>query len=437
MSKDFDQILDECIDRINSGQSLEECLELYPEFAQELEPLLRAADELRSQSYFMPSQTAKVRGRQRFSQAIAQLEQKRQQSRAPLVLRLFRQRRVWAPVAATIALALIGYGLWTVLSPTPTPMAYAGTLEVRVTDAPTYDVSAISVTVGDIEVHKTEDGRWLSVIKEDRSFDLLKLREVEEVLGSKEVDTGRYTQIRMDVKNVTVTIGGKSQSAVLPSGKLKLLGSFEVEKDKTTVLTLDFDADKCLESGKGKVIFKPVVNLKVARNVKIFGFPSPIQRALGDGEGSEFVRPIPGLAPTTFRGSSEFEAVEAVVKWVAENYLYEEDTGEVWTPSDEMYTRLKGDCEDWAVLLASLLRFHTQGGIPAERVWVAINAVASPGRGVVAGHAWVGYKPQKGGMVHIEPGSTILYHQAPKGMLNFNDSWVEGGGCYIKAHGYS
>ena len=37
MNKDFDQILDECIDRTNSGQSIEECLKLYPESALELE----------------------------------------------------------------------------------------------------------------------------------------------------------------------------------------------------------------------------------------------------------------------------------------------------------------------------------------------------------------------------------------------------------------
>jgi hypothetical protein len=71
---------------------------------------------------------------------------------------------------------------------------------------------------------------------------------VEEVLGSNEADVGRYTGIRMDVMGVTVTIDGKPQSAELPSGKLRLVGSFEVERDKTTVLTLNFDADKSIVS---------------------------------------------------------------------------------------------------------------------------------------------------------------------------------------------
>jgi len=265
MSKDFDKILDECIDRMNSGQSLEDCLKLYPELAGELKPCLKAMRELHVQSAFIPSQAAKARGRERLHQAMVELDQKRQE--LPLLQRLFKQPRVWAPIAAALVLAIIGYGVWSMFIPAPTPVAYAGILEVRVTDAPTYDVSAINVTVGDIEVQKAEtETGWISIIEEDRSFDLLKIRGVEEVLGSKEVDAGNYTQIRMDVKEVTVTIDGEPQNTVLPSGKLKLLGSFKVERDKTTVLTLDFDADKSVViTGTGKVIFKPVVKLMITR----------------------------------------------------------------------------------------------------------------------------------------------------------------------------
>lgn len=267
MSTGFDKILDECIDRINSGQSLEDCLRLFPEFARELEPSLKAMHELHAQSDFVPSQAARTKGKERLSQAMAELEQKRQRPRPSLLRRLLIQPRVWAPVAAALVLALIGFGLWTMFAPATTPVAYAGTLEIRVTDAPAYDVSAINVTVSDIEVHKGGgEAGWTSVIKEDRSFDLLELRGVERVLGSNEVDAGKYTQIRMDVKYVTVTIDGEPRSAMLPSGKLKLPGSFEVERDKTTVLTLDFDADRSLViTGRGEVIFKPVVKLSVTQ----------------------------------------------------------------------------------------------------------------------------------------------------------------------------
>ena len=267
MNKDFDEILDECIDRMNSGQSLEDCLKLYPKFAHELESHLKVASELQLQSTFVPSQAAKARGRERFFRARAELEQKRQESQLPLLQRLFRQPKVWAPMATAFILAIVGYSLWTVFIPVSPPVAYAGILEVRVTDAPTHNVSAVNITVSNIEVHKTEgETEWLSVIKGDKSFDLLKLRGVEEVLGSKEIETGNYTQIRMDVKDVIVTIDGEQQNAVLPSGKLKLLCSFEIERDKTTVLTLDFDANKSVViTGSDKVIFKPVIKLKITK----------------------------------------------------------------------------------------------------------------------------------------------------------------------------
>ena len=275
MTGDFYQVLDECIDRMNKGQGLEECLKLYPEFAQELEPLLRAVHELHEQGGFIPREAAKVRGGERLSRAMAELERERRESRAPLSRRLFGQPKVWVPVAAALLLAIIGYGLWAVLTPTQAPVSYAGILEIRVTDAPTHDVSAINVTVGDIKVHKageegdTDKAGWLTVIEECKTFDLLKLRGVEEVLGSNEVDVGHYTQIRMDVDGVVVTVDGKSQSAELPSGELRLVGSFEIDRDKTTVLTLDFDADKSIViTGMGKVIFKPVVKLIVTKDTE-------------------------------------------------------------------------------------------------------------------------------------------------------------------------
>ena len=158
-----------------------------------------------------------------------------------------------------------------------------------------------------------------------------------------------------------------------------------------------------------------------------------IRPLLKDGAGDEFVKDV-GLAPDYFTGATELEAVRAAANWIADNYTYKRDANEVWTDSDQMYSRLEGDCEDWAILLAALLRFHTQYDeqtITADKVWVAINLVTEPGSGVVAAHAWVGYRLDKGGKIHIEPGLTGLYRGQPNGMLNFNDSWVKGGGRYL------
>ena len=91
-----------------------------------------------------------------------------------------------------------------------------------------------------------------------------------------------------------------------------------------------------------------------------------IRPALVDGEGNEFVTPV---------GAGQ-ESAGYWIGWVAEqaqtpgNWVV--DTVETWTASDQMFTKLQGDCEDWAILLCALLRFHTpDGGVPADRVWIS------------------------------------------------------------------
>ena len=209
--------------------------------------------------------------------------------------RLWLKPVLWAPIAAAIALALIGYFVLLmplatspivtpppVLSPTPAPVpspspsptppvvVSTGILEIRVTDAPPeYEVNAINVTIAHIQIHQADDeedgeASWITVIEEPKTFELLQLRGVEEILGEENIEAGHYTQIRLNVGSVIATIDGEDVDVVLPSGKLKLVGSFAVNSDEKTILTLDFDADKSLVfTGDGKVLFKPVVKLIV------------------------------------------------------------------------------------------------------------------------------------------------------------------------------
>lgn len=61
MAKDFDRILDECIDRMNRGERMEACLAEYPEHARQLEPLLRAVTQTKAVYSFSPAAEAKKR----------------------------------------------------------------------------------------------------------------------------------------------------------------------------------------------------------------------------------------------------------------------------------------------------------------------------------------------------------------------------------------
>ena len=40
MSRDFDDILNDCLERVARGEGLQQCMESYPEYREELAPLL-------------------------------------------------------------------------------------------------------------------------------------------------------------------------------------------------------------------------------------------------------------------------------------------------------------------------------------------------------------------------------------------------------------
>jgi len=129
MSDNFDKTLDECIDRINRGESLESCLADYPEYVEQLEPLLQAMLQTKEAYSFAPSANAKRVARQRFSAALESLERKRE-VRQPLFPWLLGWSGVLATAAVIVIIALIGYfGVrpmffppGTIPQPSPTPI---------------------------------------------------------------------------------------------------------------------------------------------------------------------------------------------------------------------------------------------------------------------------------------------------------------------------
>lgn len=148
-----------------------------------------------------------------------------------------------------------------------------GTVEVRVTDAPRSDnVTSIMVTVSEVAIHRAvaeqtqQQGEWIPIeITGTNPFDLLQIKGIEEVLGTENVTAGKYTQIRMTVDKVEVSLGeNEPEEATLPSGELKFVRPFEVVEGQTTVLLIDFNAEKSVTiTGAGKAIVKPVVKLTI------------------------------------------------------------------------------------------------------------------------------------------------------------------------------
>jgi hypothetical protein len=148
------------------------------------------------------------------------------------------------------------------------PTQPAGTVEFRATDAPATGISKIMVTTRNIQIHKADDpdDSWITVVSQEKTFDLVAIEGAEVFLGSENVSSGNYTQIRLDVSKVIVTIGDKDVTAKLPSDKLKVVKPWEVKAGQKTILTLDFDADKFVVlTGNDQVQVKPVIKLEVSQ----------------------------------------------------------------------------------------------------------------------------------------------------------------------------
>jgi len=139
-----------------------------------------------------------------------------------------------------------------------------GMLEVYVTDPPPPEMDEIWVDIKNLEVHKT-GGNWTSIAVDTEPFDLRAIENIQQFLASQIVETGKYTQIRLEVNSVTIAVDGDNYTAEVPSDKIKLVGNFEVTDNDTTEITLDFNGEKSvLVTGKGEYIFKPVIKLIVA-----------------------------------------------------------------------------------------------------------------------------------------------------------------------------
>ena len=158
-----------------------------------------------------------------------------------------------------------------------------GTVEVHVTDpGHSSNVTSINITASAVEIHKAGSeqeqeqnqseeqqivkGEWISLNITDSSFDLIALREggLEQLLAEGNVTAGHYTQIRLTIEKVEVTLNGETKNATVPSGELKFVRPFDVVEGQTIILTLDFDADQSVTvTGNGEVLVRPVATLNV------------------------------------------------------------------------------------------------------------------------------------------------------------------------------
>jgi hypothetical protein len=287
MSRTFDEILDECVDRINRGERLEDCLASYPEHAEELKPLLRAMIDTQTAYAFTPSPTAKMAARQRLNYALEELARRREERR-PLFPRIPGWSKAWVATAAVLLVALIGYfGVRPMLfpvgpSPQPSPLPAApvpqpGPLPVVPSPEPSQegnfmflisddanaigDFQSLNVSISKIGLQLGgEAGQWVELTPQVEVVDLTLLqRDKAQEIWRGDVPEGQYTKVFIHVSKVSGVLKatGGPISVKLPSKKLQISRPFEVTGDSVTSFVYDVTVVKAGKSGK--YILKPQV----------------------------------------------------------------------------------------------------------------------------------------------------------------------------------
>jgi hypothetical protein len=261
MNKDLDALLDECIDRMNGGESLEECLASYPEHSGALRPLLTTVRAVHQDSSAIPGATARSVTRRHLDAALAHSDKSYNRSQ-----RRTRPFWGWARVLATVttamAVAALGFGLYQLQAPATAPVNAQANFSLLISDEPNdiADFSSLEVTISSFGVLSTgEPGGWQEFELEPAVVvDLTLLPGLNAIeIWNGFLPEGQYRKVFIYIDDVTGTLkNGEAVTTKLPSGKFHISKPFAITTDGSTIdFVYDVTAVKAGQSGK--YILKP------------------------------------------------------------------------------------------------------------------------------------------------------------------------------------
>jgi hypothetical protein len=272
----IEQILDECIDRMNSGESLEACLAAYPEYANQIEPLLKTMFKTQNAYLFEPSDDSVRAARLRFYNAL-------DKQRKSLWQRLF-SRRLALAVVVSVLIIIVGayFGLKTISWQSPAPVilvsapSVEGNFVFLVSDEVNAiaDFSSLNASVTRVSLQQLDNSsRRVEFSPEVPEFDLTLLPgEVTQQIWRGNVPPGWYSDVVIHLSGVNGVLKSSGQKIVLklPSNKLSLSVPFEVSSEGVTSFTYDLTVIKTGKAQNGKHILKPQVDQSGAKHVPVW-----------------------------------------------------------------------------------------------------------------------------------------------------------------------
>jgi len=140
-----------------------------------------------------------------------------------------------------------------------------GNFQLYLIDQPIDNAEEILVTISEISVQREEEG-FSTVWSDEKTYDLLKLRNKEEKIIDITLEEGTYTQIRLVVTEGQIFIAGESHEMTVPGSEVKIPFVFNIMEDGSTEIVLDFEAEDSIHvvnAGQSeKYILRPVIRVK-------------------------------------------------------------------------------------------------------------------------------------------------------------------------------
>ena len=156
----------------------------------------------------------------------------------------------------------------------------SGTFNLRITDSPYGSAKAVLVTFSEVAAHRNGDWTRLPFPGgSTRTCDLKKLQNnAQDLLGGGEISPGTYTMVRLVVQSAKIYFDNSAQSGTpcapsiaepagassvltIPSGEVRLNGSFGLTSSSPTTVLLDFDGESSIHQNGSNYTMQPVIRI--------------------------------------------------------------------------------------------------------------------------------------------------------------------------------
>ncbi|MBS3055654.1 MAG: DUF4382 domain-containing protein [Candidatus Aenigmarchaeota archaeon] len=159
-----------------------------------------------------------------------------------------------------------------------TPQITTGTLYIGVKDAKYRlpggnDIIGLNITITKIEVHmatenESDESGWVTVYEGSKNVDLIKYNDTIALIAQKDLDPGKYTQIRLYIDEASIKITNifqqfynKTYTVIIKDQDkpFKIIHPFSIQSGETLTLTFDFDILNSVSKDSEGYKLKPVL----------------------------------------------------------------------------------------------------------------------------------------------------------------------------------